>query len=87
MSAAAWRYRARVSVAAPAETVAGRISPAVGVVEAVDAESCVLDTGADTLETLAVHLGMLGLDFEVREPPELLDHIRQLAERYRRAAP
>ncbi|MBB4935481.1 putative DNA-binding transcriptional regulator YafY [Lipingzhangella halophila] len=85
VSAAAWRHRARVAVAAPAEVVAARISPAVGVVEAVDAGSCVLDTGADTLETLAVHLGMLGLDFEVHEPPELVEHLDALAARYARA--
>jgi hypothetical protein len=30
---------------------------------------------------------MLGADFEVSEPPELVDHIRALAERYRRATP
>jgi hypothetical protein len=30
---------------------------------------------------------MLGADFEVSEPPELVDHIRVLAERYHRATP
>jgi hypothetical protein len=46
-----------------------------------------LGTGAETLDALAVHLGMLGADFEVSEPPELVDHIRALAERYHRATP
>jgi predicted DNA-binding transcriptional regulator YafY len=58
---------------------------AAGVVEAVDEGACLLDTGADTLETLAVYLGMLGADFEVGEPPELVAHLRDLADRYRRA--
>jgi predicted DNA-binding transcriptional regulator YafY len=44
-----------------------------------------LHTGADTLETLAVYLGMLGADFEVDAPPELVAHLRDLADRYRRA--
>ena len=44
-----------------------------------------LHTGADTLETLAVYLGMLGADFEVDAPPELVAHLRELADRYRRA--
>ena len=35
-----------------------------------------------TLDALAVHLGMLGADFEVSDPPELVDHIRVLAGRY-----
>ena len=54
-------------------------------VEAVDEGTCLLRTGADTLETLAVYLGMLGVDFEVGEPPELVAHLRDLAGRYRRA--
>ncbi|MBC6459660.1 helix-turn-helix transcriptional regulator [Actinomadura sp. HBU206391] len=82
VSAAAWRYRARVTVHAPAEVVADRISAAVGTVEAIDADTCVLHTGADTVETLAVYLGMLNADFHVTEPPELVAHLRTLAARY-----
>jgi predicted DNA-binding transcriptional regulator YafY len=84
-SAAAWRYHARVTVHASAEYVLDRINPAVGTVEALDASSCVLDTGADSLDTLAVYLGMLGVDFTVSDPPELVDHLRSLATRYRGA--
>ncbi|MER5895476.1 YafY family protein [Streptomyces sp. NPDC001876] len=84
-SAAAWRHRARVTVHAPAAAVLERINPAVGSVEAVDAETCVLDTGADSLDTLAVHLGMLGHDFTVTEPAELVEHLRELAARYARS--
>lgn len=69
MSAAAWRYRSRVLVHAPATVVAERINPAVGVVEAVDDRTCVLNTGADSVQTLAVYLGLLGVDFDVTEPP------------------
>ena len=84
-SAAAWRYRARVTVHAPAGYVLDRINPAVGSVEPVDAASCVLVTGADALDTLAVHLGRLGVDFTVTDPPELVEHLRALADRYRRS--
>jgi predicted DNA-binding transcriptional regulator YafY len=83
VSAAAWRYHARVH--APAEAIRRQIPAAVGVVEAVDDETCLLHTGADTLETLAVYLGMLGADFKVGEPPELVARLRDLADRYRRA--
>ncbi|MPY77050.1 MAG: WYL domain-containing protein [Actinophytocola sp.] len=86
VSAAAWRYRARVTVHATASVVAERITPAVGTVEAVDADICVLDTGADSVETLAVYLGLLGVDFTVIDPPELVACLRELAERYGRAA-
>jgi len=85
VSAAAWRYHARVRVHAPAEEVRGRIPSAAGAVEMIDERTCLLDTGADTLETLAVYLGMLGADFEVGAPPELVEHLRDLADRYRRA--
>ncbi|GAB1821462.1 helix-turn-helix transcriptional regulator [Herbidospora sp. RD11066] len=85
VSSAAWRHRARVVVHAPADVVTSRINPAVGVVEAIDDTTCVLDTGADTLQTLAVHLGMLDLDFDVTDPPELIDHLRALAARFTRA--
>jgi predicted DNA-binding transcriptional regulator YafY len=84
---AGWRHQAQVRLHAPAEAVAQRLPPGVGLVEAVDQDSCLLRTGAETLETLAVYLGMLGVDFEVSEPPELVDHLRTLAERYHRATP
>ncbi|MEU0479905.1 YafY family protein [Streptosporangium sp. NPDC006013] len=84
-SAAAWRYRAQVTVHAPADVVADRISPAVGTVERIDERTCVLHTGADTVETLGVYLGLLGEDFRVTGPPELLAHLRRLAGRYARA--
>jgi predicted DNA-binding transcriptional regulator YafY len=85
VSAAAWRHRADVTVHAPAAAVIDRINPAVGVVTAIDDETCLLSTGADTIESMAVHLGLLGYDFEVSAPPELVAHLRGLASRYQRA--
>ncbi|WP_342791892.1 hypothetical protein [Kitasatospora atroaurantiaca] len=57
----------------------------MGTVEAVGEDSCVLHTGADTVETLAVYLGLLGVDFTVDGPEELVDHLRELSARYGRA--
>ncbi|ASF11816.1 putative DeoR family transcriptional regulator [Nocardia brasiliensis NBRC 14402] len=82
-----WQVQARVTVLASAETVIARINPAVGVVEAVDEHSCVLLTGADALETIAIYLSMLMMDFRVEDPPELVAHIRTLARRYTEAVP
>ena len=82
-----WRVHARILVEAPADEVLARINPAVGVVETVDDEHSVLVTGADSWEIVAVWIGMLGLDFHVTEPPELVEHIRVLAERYASAVP
>ncbi|HEX8347212.1 MAG TPA: YafY family protein [Actinoplanes sp.] len=84
-SAVAWRYRAKVVVHAPASEVAARLTSAVGRVEERDATTCWLHTGSDSLDSLAVHLGLLGVDFEVTGPPELVERLELLAGRYARA--
>jgi predicted DNA-binding transcriptional regulator YafY len=76
------RYQARITVHAPVAAMAERIGPWVGTLAAVDDRTCVLDAGADSLEMLAVHLGLLGVDFTVSEPAELVAHVRSLATRY-----
>jgi predicted DNA-binding transcriptional regulator YafY len=87
VSSAGYRFQARVTVHAPAGELAARINPAVGLVEAIDDNSCILATGADSVDTVAVYLGLLDLDFEVTEPPELVARLRILADRYSRALP
>ncbi|GAB2473184.1 YafY family protein [Promicromonospora xylanilytica] len=77
-----WAVHARILVHAPADEVLARINPAVGTVEPVDAATSVLVTGGDSLETVAVWIGMLGLDFTVREPQGLVDHLAALSRRY-----
>lgn len=84
-SAVAWRHHASVVVHAPAAAIAERIPPAAGSVEARDGRSCLFHTGADSLDTIAVHLSLLGVDFEVTDPPELVDRIGELARRYAQA--
>lgn len=86
IAASGWKVHARLRIAAPAERVVARINPTVGVVEAVDAETSVLVTGADSLETIAAYIGMLGMDFTVDSPDELIPHLLHLADVYRRAA-
>jgi predicted DNA-binding transcriptional regulator YafY len=81
----AWRYRARVVVHASAETMADRIGPWVGTIEPIDADTCVVDMGADNVETLAVYLGMLGTDFTIEGEAELAEQLNLLADRYRAA--
>jgi hypothetical protein len=38
------------------------------------------------VETLAAWIGMLGVDFEVEEPPALVEQLRVVGARYLRAA-
>ncbi|MFD3807919.1 helix-turn-helix transcriptional regulator [Streptomyces sp. NPDC058611] len=60
----------------PAEEAALVVGPSDGTLEPVDAESCLLRTGAVNLTVLVIHLMLLGCEFEVIEPPELTDRIR-----------
>ncbi|HEY9339828.1 MAG TPA: transcriptional regulator [Kribbella sp.] len=86
VSAAAWRYRASVTVAVPAAVLAEQLTPAVGTIEPIDERSCLLQTGSDTVQSLAVHLALLDVDFVIQDgPPELTAYLDRLAERYRRA--
>ncbi|MDH2415067.1 WYL domain-containing protein [Nocardioides sp. CER19] len=80
-----WAVHARLAIDAPAEEVVARINPAVGTVEPQGAARSVLVTGGDSLETIAIWISMLGLDFTVESPVELVEHVRVLAERYARA--
>ena len=80
-----WAVHTRISVHAPAEEVLARINPAVGTVQAVSDTESVLVTGGDSVEVVAVWIGMLGLDFSVSDPPALVDHLRVLSARYARA--
>jgi predicted DNA-binding transcriptional regulator YafY len=80
------RYEARVTLRVPAEEITGRIPAHWGTVKALDVDSCEYTTGDDDLDWLALRVAMLGVDFEVHEPPELLDHLRELAARLERAA-
>lgn len=82
-----WNVHCRIAVDAPAEEVLSRINPTVGVVETVDDSRSVLVTGGDSVEVVAVWIGMLGLDFHVTEPPELVEHLRVLGRRYAGAVP
>ena len=79
------RFQARVVLHVPAAAVADRIGPWIGTITAVDDSSCLLDTGADSLELMAAYLSMIDVDFTVTEPPDLVDRLAALAVRYARA--
>jgi predicted DNA-binding transcriptional regulator YafY len=83
---APYPHRARVTLYASVQRAAEQIPQKYGRLEVIDENTCMLHTGAPSLDFLAVHLALLGVDFEVHEPPELIAHIRQLAERCHRAS-
>lgn len=82
-----WHYRARVIAHAPAETLVGRLPPAVQV-ESIDERTCRLHVGSSSAPMLAAYLGLLGTDFTLEDPrshPELVEAIRSLSTRFLRA--
>jgi predicted DNA-binding transcriptional regulator YafY len=86
VASAPYRYQARILMRAPLAAVADRGSPTAGRLEPVDEHSCVLHTGANSLDTIALYVGLKGFDFEVLDPPELVGYVRELARRFARAA-
>ncbi|MET8730415.1 YafY family protein [Streptomyces parvus] len=85
VAVSAYASRAVILLRAPLTEAAQRISPSAGVLEAVDADTCRLTTGAPDLTVLVIHVLMMGIDFEVIEPPELTDLMRDARERLTRA--
>jgi len=79
------RCRARIKLLVAADEAARHLPPHVGMIEAIDERSCWFNAGAPSFESLATHLVFLGMDFELSEPAELVEHVSRLAERYRRA--
>jgi predicted DNA-binding transcriptional regulator YafY len=88
VSRGAWQAppcRARVKLFAAAGIVAERFPPWTGMIEPIDEQSCFIEMGASTFESLAMNLVLTGVDFLVREPAELVEQVRRLADRYGRA--
>lgn len=85
LSSAPYRFRARVLLHSPIEPLRARMTAFDGALERVSDERCVLTTGAHSLDALAVFVGMLGVDFEVIEPAELVGRVRNVGERLARA--
>jgi predicted DNA-binding transcriptional regulator YafY len=78
-------HQARVIFHAPESQMREKVPPTFGVLEPLGAARCVLTTGANSLDVLSVVLGIAGVDFEVLEPPELVDHLRQVGTRIARS--
>jgi len=86
ISAWASRFEARVTLRAPAEAIRKQVPSHWGTVEPIDDDTCEYRTSDDDLDWLALRIAMLGVEFEVREPPELREHLRAMGRRLERAA-
>ncbi|WP_107464901.1 helix-turn-helix transcriptional regulator [Streptomyces sp. MA5143a] len=80
-------YTFEVTFAAPREVVAARLPAWVGTPEPVGEHRCrVRGSTGDAVEWFAVRLAVLGWEFTVHEPPELIQQVRELGARLTRAA-
>lgn len=85
LSQVPYPVRARITLHASLEALSKRIPSSAGVLQSIDENSCLLQTGSYSLEGIAMHLSWLGVDFRVHEPPELIDYIRKLVDRFHAA--
>jgi predicted DNA-binding transcriptional regulator YafY len=75
------RYSAQVLVKAPAMEISERVPRGIPV-EPVDENTCVVHATANSLEMLALYLGMMDAEFTVSEPPELVERLNKLSQRF-----
>ena len=80
------RFTARITIDAPVATLAERWPWMRDSLTEVDDGRAEYHTSDDSLDWLAMRVGMIGFDFEVHEPPELVDRLRALSERFAAAA-
>jgi predicted DNA-binding transcriptional regulator YafY len=80
------RFEARVTLHRSAEEMAGRMPVHWGAIVPIDEHTCEYRAGDDDLRWLALRIAMLGVDFEVHEPAELIAELQALSARLARAA-
>ncbi|AZM52433.1 DNA-binding transcriptional regulator [Streptomyces sp. WAC 01529] len=76
VSTRAYAAQAVVRLLVPLEEAAQRITPSDGTLEAETERSCLLRTGAASLDVMVFHVMFMGFEFEVVEPAALADRIR-----------
>src|SRR6185503_4861184 len=79
-------HQARILVHASADTVRAQVPASAAVVRPRAGQLCELVSGAANLDTVLMHVVLLGHDFEVLDPPELVTRCRTLATRLQSAA-
>ena len=84
LSARPNRYEVRLTLHASAEAMRKNTPRYWGPFEPIDDATCGYRTGDDNLDWLAARITMLGVDFDVHEPPELVEHLVALGRRLAR---
>jgi predicted DNA-binding transcriptional regulator YafY len=86
VATAPYTHQARILLNMPADRAVRRFPPNSSIVEALGPDRCLLIVGSDSLDAMALHLGVLDVEFTVLEPAELRERMRLVAERLRVAA-
>ncbi|MFN8152124.1 MAG: YafY family protein [Solirubrobacterales bacterium] len=84
LSAGRQRYEARVTVRCAADELEGQ-PWLFGSVDAIDEETCEYRTSDDNLDWLAMRIAMLGHEFELHGPSELIERLGEMRDRITRA--
>ena len=80
------KVRGRLIVHAPATEVESRMGPwTEGSIEALAPDRCLVQLGGRSVEDIAFWIGILDVDFEVVDSPELTAAVERIADRYARA--
>ncbi|WP_327693903.1 helix-turn-helix transcriptional regulator [Streptomyces sp. NBC_00459] len=85
VSTRAYASHAVVRLLVPLAEAAERISPSAGTLEPDGEGACLLRTGAASLDVMVIHVMLMGFEFEVLEPAELVDVISASRDRLSRA--
>jgi predicted DNA-binding transcriptional regulator YafY len=85
VSTTVYRYQGRFTFHASAEEVCEVVTPTSGRIEPIDEHSCTVHTGSNSLAELGVWVALLGFDFDIHEPAELIDILGPVTDRLVRA--
>lgn len=75
------RVRVSVRLAVPAAEIIAWMRPDWGEVTAIDDQHCLFRTAADSFEIAAISIGLIGVPFEILDPPEFAAYVRAMGER------
>ncbi|MEW6346534.1 MAG: YafY family protein [Paraburkholderia sp.] len=85
ISTSAYTVRAKVILHAPMQALAQSICPLVGQLAPLDSRRCIVYTGANSVHAIASWLCTLEVEFDIVEPPELLEFLRGMNARVHQA--
>lgn len=79
------RYQVVATLDVPPEEIRGQLRPGEGTAEPLEGDRCLFRTQGDVLQWLAFRLLWFGVDFEIHEPTDLVEYVRELADRLGRS--